>query len=490
MSEHDPLIGTLLAGRYRIECLLGQGGMGSVYKARHEVLDRDVAIKLVSSRALAADKMLKLFRREARAATRVDHPNVTAIYDFGHDELGRPFIAMEHVVGRSLVGQLMRGGATEPMGLARALPILLQLAEAMLAAHGAGVVHRDLKPENVLLTRHRGRDDFVKVLDFGLARLVDAADSASLLEGDFYGTPAYMSPEQCACKPVGPPGDVYSFGIIAYEMTCGVLPFNAAPAQLLYHHQNSDPPPPATTRGVSSPIDPLLLRCLSKDPDARGHAVKLTRELRELSALVGAQLTRAPKTSLPLTVPDEGTGDGDADHKPTMAATIEEQRQKAASRHARRRALDELAVALAERGLGGDDLVERFAAKLDAEDEVLRLEAELDLLEVLADHHEQRSREREARLRPAIGQQRTDRGARGQPGGAERAIEKLRTIASLRDARLEDIARRTETHRHELDSAVLAANAAREALIELLRSLRSSAGADAEMMSLYMRAGV
>ena len=107
----------------------------------------------------------------------------------------------------------------------------------------------------------------------------------------------------------------------------------AAPAQLLYHHQNSDPPPPATTRGVSSPIDPLLLRCLSKDPDARGHAVKLTRELRELSALVGAQLTRAPKTSLPLTVPDEGTGDGDADHNPreVMQAALNLSKKRAAA---------------------------------------------------------------------------------------------------------------------------------------------------------------
>ncbi len=279
-TEH-PLVGTLFAGRYRVEAVLGSGGAGEVFLAWHEVLQRRVALKLLHAELQLDPKELARFRREARAASTIAHPGIPHIHDFGHSDEGRPYLVMDHVEGQTLAHLLQQG----PLLVERAVDLLLQIAGALAAAHAAGVIHRDLKPDNVMLTE--GPDDEqVKILDFGLAKVL-TSDSAELTtEGSFHGTLEYLPPELIDGRQVDHRGDIYSLGVLAFEVLTGEVPFPGTLFQVLNAHLKKDPLPPsaeASRPDIPGALDSLVLDCLVKDPEQRIQtADEVIQRLRSL----------------------------------------------------------------------------------------------------------------------------------------------------------------------------------------------------------------
>ena len=247
----------VIAGRYRLVELLGQGAMSEVWSADDQELDRPVALKLLASGAGTSR-----FEREARAAASLSHPNITRVYDYGESS-GRPFLVLEYVPGGTLEDRLRDD---VPLRDAETLAIATGVAAALAHAHSCGVIHRDLKPANVLFDAE-GRP---KLADFGIARL--AAGGATLTQpGTLLGTAAYISPEQAAGEPATPASDVYSFGVTLYRMLTGRLPFASSdPVQLLMLHRSAEPPPVASYRSdAPAALEALALAALAKDPGKR-----------------------------------------------------------------------------------------------------------------------------------------------------------------------------------------------------------------------------
>lgn len=266
----DPMLGVVVDGRYEIMTLLGEGGMGRVYRARHRALGKEFALKVLRTELANEAAVPERFLREARAAAAISHPSVVKITDFGVFPDGAPYFVMELLEGRSLAALLRQRGAL-PAALAARLSA--EIAKALSAAHDAGVVHRDLKSENIHLGGEGPQDYTVKVLDFGLAKV--AGSSRLTRQGMVFGTPYYMSPEQAMGETVDARSDVYSLGIIMYEMFTGRLPFVADTFMgVLTQHLRVAPKPPSTMVDPSlAPLvgayEPILLRCLAKRPEER-----------------------------------------------------------------------------------------------------------------------------------------------------------------------------------------------------------------------------
>jgi serine/threonine-protein kinase len=220
-SQQDEYIGKVVAGRYRLETLLGEGGMGVVYRARHVLIDRVVALKLIRPDLRGETHLRAWMLREARAANRVDHAHIVDIHDVGETEEGELYLVMEYLTGTSLSHECAKG----PLPLPRAVDILEQMCAALARAHDLGVIHRDLKSDNIMLTARGGRRDFVKILDFGLAAL--ARDPRLAPKGAVFGTPEYMSPEQARGEDAHAQSDLYALGILFFEMVTGQLPFRS-----------------------------------------------------------------------------------------------------------------------------------------------------------------------------------------------------------------------------------------------------------------------
>ncbi len=242
----DALVGEVLDGRYRIEEVLGEGGMGVVYGARHEVLGSRVAIKVLRADISGDAEAIARLRREARAASSIGNEHIVDVRDFGQLPDGSTFIVMERIDGRDLFTIVCE----RPIEWERAVGIALQVCEALGAAHESGIVHRNLKLENVLLTSARGRSDFVKVFDFGIAKMQDGAKIT--VAGRVMGTPEYMSPEQCAGRGVDHRTDIYSFGVMLYEMVTGTLPFFHQDLVALVRMQMLEAPVPPSQRTPES----------------------------------------------------------------------------------------------------------------------------------------------------------------------------------------------------------------------------------------------
>jgi hypothetical protein len=277
--SEDPSLGKVIAGRYRLEARIGEGGMGIVYRARHVLIDRVVAVKLIRPDLRGETHLRAWMLREARAANRVDHAHIIDIHDIGETDESELYLVMEYLIGTPLSTELARG----PMPLNRGVDILEQMGAALARAHDLGVVHRDLKSDNILLTQRGGRKDFVKILDFGLAAL--AHDPRLAPKGAVFGTPEYMSPEQARGEQAGPQSDLYALGILFFEMLTGQLPFRASDRDTLLEMQRSAPAPKPTS--IKKDINPvgerIILKLLEKDPRKRyrdGHHL-----LEELKAL-------------------------------------------------------------------------------------------------------------------------------------------------------------------------------------------------------------
>jgi serine/threonine protein kinase len=269
----------VIAGRYRLEARVGEGGMGIVYRARHVLIDRVVAVKLIRPDLRGETHLRAWMLREARAANRVDHAHIIDIHDIGETDDGELYLVMEYLVGTPLSSELARG----PLQLNRAVDILEQMGAALSRAHDLGVVHRDLKSDNILLTARGGRKDFVKILDFGLAAL--AHDPRLAPKGAVFGTPEYMSPEQARGEQAGPQSDLYALGILFFEMLTGQLPFRAGDRETLLEMQRTATAPrPQTVKKDTHPVaERIVLRLLEKDPRKRyrdGH--HLLEELKGL----------------------------------------------------------------------------------------------------------------------------------------------------------------------------------------------------------------
>lgn len=252
---------TSLAGRYTIDTQIGIGGMGTVFSAMDERLGRRVAVKLLKEELASDPKFIERFRREARAAAALSHPNVAGVFDYGESD-GRPFIVMELIDGRDL-SRVMRDDG--PLGEARTRTITTQIALALGHAHSAGLVHRDVKPHNVIVTG----DDRVKVTDFGIARAT--GESTLTATGTILGTAQYISPEQASGETLGPPSDVYSLGIVLYEMLTGAVPFTGdSPVSVALRHVRDEVPPPSSIDPkIPSEYDELVAKATAKQPNDR-----------------------------------------------------------------------------------------------------------------------------------------------------------------------------------------------------------------------------
>src|SRR6187399_2173815 len=248
MSEsEDPLLGTTVAGRYRVIKPLGEGGMGQVYLAEHIAIEKRIALKVLHAEYAHKGDIVARFQQEAISASRIKHPNVLEVFDFGQLENGCFYLAMEYLEGNDLADELQRARVlTAP----RALPIAMQICRALAAAHAKGVVHRDMKPENVFLQRTADGEEIVKIVDFGIAQLrskdTEVAQPKRRLTrtGMIFGTPEYMAPEQAGGKHADPRSDIYSVGIIMYEMFTGAVPFTGDTfLGVLAKHLNDTAPP-------------------------------------------------------------------------------------------------------------------------------------------------------------------------------------------------------------------------------------------------------
>ena len=253
---------------YRLDEVIGKGGMGAVYRASHTRLGRNFAVKVFSASAEAGDARAR-FRREARVTSALGHPNIVAVVDTDETPDGIDFIIMELLEGEELGDRLEREGR---MGLAATASIFEQTASALSTAHGAGVIHRDLKPQNIFLCNRDGRDDFVKVLDFGISKVL-GSQSIRTKTRMVLGSPAYMSPEQAQGQTVSVEGttDVYSLAVITWEMLAGQPPFSSPSIpRLLYQVITTNPPPLADfVEGIPRDVEATLQRAMAKDPAAR-----------------------------------------------------------------------------------------------------------------------------------------------------------------------------------------------------------------------------
>ncbi len=288
-------IGQVVADRFRIEEVIGEGGMGTIYRAQHVKLPRTFALKVLKPNLAADGAFVKRFLREAVAASQVVHPNVVNVTDYGQLPDGNYYIAMEHLEGRTLDDELERLGYVP---LTKALDILIQLADALNDCHTQGIVHRDLKTENVLLCDVRGQRDVVKLVDFGIARILgpDWADWQVTQGGMIFGTPEYLSPERALDKDIDGRSDIYALGIIAYELVVGEPPFMGRYTQLLKAHITQAPPPPSKRAHEPLPpaYDALVLKCLAKEPDHRyATCGDLVQELVRLRGSLAGRATEA-----------------------------------------------------------------------------------------------------------------------------------------------------------------------------------------------------
>ncbi len=299
----DPLLCRVFDEKYRLDERLGGGGMGTVYRGTHLLIDRPVAIKVLSQRFVGDDTAQQRFRREGRAAGRMQHPNAVSVTDFGATSDGYLYIVMELLEGHTLRDVLLREG---PLDIARAVSIMLQTSAAVAAAHDAGLIHRDLKPANIFITHRPETAAVVKVLDFGVAKFaveeqVDDDYETLTQVGALIGTPRYMSPEQCSGSgPVTPASDVYSLGIILYEMLSGATPFNAETPLAIVFRQVSHPPPPLP-ESVPERLQAIVERALAKDPAKRfANAEEFRQELLSASRALGLEHSGNKDTPLTL----------------------------------------------------------------------------------------------------------------------------------------------------------------------------------------------
>jgi len=306
-AQVDPLLGQTLAGRYLIQKKLGEGGMATVYLATHNLLDKQVALKVLHGELARKPELIERFMQEARSASRIRHENVIDVSDFGTTPEGLVFFAMELLTGRDLHDEIGRARvARKLLPWNRSKPIFLQICAALSAAHALGIIHRDLKPENIYLVELLGNPDFVKLLDFGIAKQTELAEGDRKLTstGMLFGTPEYMSPEQARGEDVDPRIDVYAMGCILYQLVTGRVPFEADNFMKVLSMHLTEPAPaiaPEVFDAIGAPrvLADVIGKAMAKDRDQRfstmdelAEAVRRTSD--ELLAVAAVSLPSVP----------------------------------------------------------------------------------------------------------------------------------------------------------------------------------------------------
>jgi serine/threonine-protein kinase len=324
-TTEDPLIGQVLAGKYRIDEKIDEGGMGCVYRATHVLMEKVVAVKVLHPALAADDKIVARFTREAKAASRISHPHAINVTDFGESENGIVYLVMEYLRGRTLK-DVVRGEG--PMPLARVVEIVRQVSGALEAAHTEGVVHRDLKSDNIMLEEASGGGDWAKVLDFGIAKIQEPLGSPE--EGLtspnlIIGTPQYMSPEQCSqASDIDTRSDIYSFGVILFELLAGHVPFTGdSPTGIMMKHLQEPPPSILEERkDLPASVGRVIAQALAKRPEDRYQKVGELSEALTLAAAeeVSAAPTGAILDTERIVVPTEPN----APPRPTFAEDADE----------------------------------------------------------------------------------------------------------------------------------------------------------------------
>lgn len=288
----DPRLGTAVAGRYVLERVIGEGGMAVVYKAKHKVAEQPFAVKLMNP-LLARDPIVReRFRREAKSAKKIAHPNIIEIFEEGDTGDGTAYMVMEFLDGEALSDLIARGAIPAK----RALGLMIQMARGIARAHDLGVIHRDLKPENIYVCRREDGTDLIKLLDFGIA--LSKADSRLTGTGELFGTPQYMAPERIASTEAGPSADLYALGVIFFEMITGRLPFDAPDIATFFIRHLKDPPLPIRklAPGIQESLAELIETLLAKDPKQRPvDAHKVMVELIDVARQINAPIPPEPQ---------------------------------------------------------------------------------------------------------------------------------------------------------------------------------------------------
>ena len=304
-NEYDKLVGQTLDGRYFVEKKIGEGGMGVVFAARHAVIERPLAIKVLKREVMRDTATIRRFVQEAKAASRIGHPNIVDVTDFGTTPDGMTYSVMEYVDGQTLGSAIRHGAPFPPL---RAVKIAAQISRALGAAHDKGIIHRDLKPENVFLLDRDGRTDFVKIVDFGIAKVAPVPGSAAeprlTRAGSVFGTPEYMAPEQAAGRgDTDGRVDIYALGVILYEMVCARVPHRGDSMVRTLAMQMLDPvEPPSKVRpdlGIPPELEAVIMTALAKKREQRYQTMgQLLEALEKVHTIVGQSITGSPVYAL------------------------------------------------------------------------------------------------------------------------------------------------------------------------------------------------
>ena len=425
------MVGTELDGRYRILSKLGEGAMGEVYLVEHLGLGRKEALKILRASLDDSPTLVARFRREARATNRLQHHNIVSVYDFGRLPDGRFYISNEFADGDALDRVLARTGV---LPVPRAVAILYQLAEAIDHAHSRGVIHRDLKPANLILVVRRGQADVLKVLDFGVAKIIapDYAESMGATgRGEVFGTPSYMAPEQIGARGDDPRIDIYQFGCIAFELVTGQPPFTGRTLEVMNDHLHKAAPTPSEVKpdaGISVALDHIILRCLEKRPQRRFQSgAEIAAALSELTTAPVAVMPPESRRSaaVDITNPDVSprwfiaeTTEAEPDSPPAAPAA-----DRSEARQAFEAVLLQLAETLIDHGCSDFHITITAADIAGTRGELDAVVSRMRELELARTSLDKRARDSAARFRFAVGELRFELEQARQRGAVNPDIE-------------------------------------------------------------------